>query len=421
MIAEIIAIGSELLSPFRQDTNSLFLSGELRKLGVDVAFKCVVGDNKEHIVAAVRLALGRADIIILIGGLGPTEDDLTRESVSEAMRLPLKRDPTLVAELYARFAARRIKMPENNLKQADVLTGAASLLNPNGSAPGQYIEGEIDGHHKILMMLPGPPNELKPMFLGPALERMSYSVPPAHIATKVMKVAMMGEGECDSRIAPIYKKAKKVETTILAHAGEVQIHLKSSAETKAEAEKAINALAEAIEEELDDRIFSVSGESLEEIVGFYLQMRNATLAVAESCTGGLVAQRVTSISGSSRYFLGGAVVYDNKLKTGFADVPPKLIAEYGAVSKEVAVAMADGIRKKTGATIGVGVTGIAGPGGGTAEKPVGTVFIALADGKKPEVLDRQFPGDRERVRWFASQMALEMVRRKLRKESSAFA
>ena len=298
--------------------------------------------------------------------------------------------------------------------QADVISGAASLLNPNGSAPGQYLEGEIEGQHKIVMLLPGPPSELKPMFLGPALERMSYSVPPSHIATKVLKVAMMGEGECDSRIAPIYKKHKKVETTILAHAGEVQIHMKSMAEKQEAAVKAVNLLAEELEEELDDRIFSVSGESLEEIVGFYLQMRNATLAVAESCTGGLISQRITSISGSSRYFLGGAVVYDNRLKSDLADVPPKLIAEYGAVSKEVAVALAEGIRKKTRATLGVGVTGIAGPGGGTEDKPVGTVYIAVADGKKPEVAERQFPGDRERVRWFASQQALEMVRRKLR-------
>jgi len=413
MIAEIIAIGSELLTPFRQDTNSLFLTEKLNELGVDVAFKGVVGDTRDHLVSVARIALSRSDIVILMGGLGPTEDDLTRESVAEAMRLPLKRNPDIVADLYARFAARRIKMTENNVKQADVITGAAVIKNNNGSAPGQWLEGEYEGKQKIVILLPGPPVELKPMFVEQCMDRLRVKVPQQFIATRVLKVALMPESECDALCAPIYKEHNAVQTTILAGAGDVQLHLKASAETMEEAQQLVDDLAEELEDELDDRIYSTHGESLEQIVGYYLQMRGATLAVAESCTGGLLAERLTSVPGSSRYFLGGAVVYANDLKTSFSDVPPMLIAEHGSVSKEVALALAEGIRKRCNATLGVGVTGIAGPTGGTPEKPVGLVYIAIADGKKPEVIERKFPGNRERVRFYASQQALDMVRRKM--------
>jgi nicotinamide-nucleotide amidase len=325
----------------------------------------------------------------------------------------LKRNPDILAELYARFAARRMKMPENNGRQADVLTGAVVLPNKNGTAPGQYLEGEFEGKLKIVVLLPGPPYELKPMFVEQCAPRLQARVPVNHIATRVLKVAMMPESECDARIAPIYKEHNAVQTTILAHSGEVQIHLKAQAETLEEAEELVDALAEEIEDELDERIYSSKGEKLEQIVGYYLQMRDATLAVAESCTGGKLADRITSVPGSSRYFLGGAIVYANELKTSFASVPPQLIAEHGAVSKEVALAMAEGIRAECDATIGVAITGVAGPGGGTPEKPVGLVYVAVTDGKKPEVMERKFAGDRERIRQFATQLALEMVRRKL--------
>ena len=373
----------------------------------------MVGDNQTNLVSAARIALNRVDIVIFMGGLGPTEDDLTREAVAEAMRLPLRRNPDIVAGLYAWYAARRIKMPEVNLKQADLLTGAAVLLNKNGTAPGQWLEGMYEGKEKIVMLLPGPPVELKALFMEQCFERLRSKAPPQVIATRVLKVAMMGESQCDQQIAPIYKEHNAVETTTLAGPGEVQIHLKARAETMEEAQSLIHDLVEELEDELDEHIFSTKGESLEQIVGYYLQMRDQTLAVAESCTGGLLSQRITAMPGSSRYFLGGAVVYANELKTSFADVPPLVIAEHGAVSKEVAVAMAEGIRRRCKATIGVGITGIAGPTGGTPEKPVGLVYIAVTDGKKPDVLERKFPGDRERVRHFAAQQALDMIRKKL--------
>lgn len=413
MIAEIIAIGAELLTPFRQDTNSLFLTEKLNELGIDVAYKSVVGDDRSNLAAVARAALMRTDIVIFMGGLGPTEDDLTREAVSDAMRLPLKRNPDIVAGLYARFAARRMKMTENNAKQADVITGATALMNNNGSAPGQWLEGSYEGKHKVVILLPGPPVELKPMFMEQCYERLRAVAPPAAIATRVLKVALMPESECDAICAPIYKEHNAVQTTILAGPGDVQLHLKARAETLEEAQQLVDELAEELEDALHERVYSTRGESLEQIVGYYLQMRNATLAVAESCTGGLLAERITAVPGSSRYFVGGAIVYSDELKTLMADVPAQLIKENGAVSAAVAKALAEGIRTRCQATIGVGVTGVAGPGGGTAEKPVGLVFIAVADGKKTEVVEKRVPGDRARIRFYSTQTALNMVRMKM--------
>ena len=251
------------------------------------------------------------------------------------------------------------------------------------------------------------------MFDQECVERLRALVPPQHIASRVLKVAMIPESQCDARVAPIYTRHSQVETTILAGAGEVQLHLRARAGSRDQAEERIAMLAEELEDELAELVFSRGGESLEQIVGYFLQLHSATVAVAESCTGGLLAQRITKISGSSRYFLGGAVVYSNEMKTQFAGVAAEMIAKHGAVSEQVARALAEGIRKRCGATYGLGVTGIAGPAGGSEQKPVGLVFHALADGKKTEVVERKFPGDRERIRWFASQQALDMLRRKL--------
>jgi nicotinamide-nucleotide amidase len=414
VIAEIIAIGSELLTPFRQDTNSLFLTARLNELGVNVAFKDIVGDNREHLTMAARTALTRSDILIFTGGLGPTEDDLTRECVAEALGIELKRDPDLVAELYARFAARRIKMPENNAKQADVLTGAEVIRNPRGSAPAQWLEGTHNGKLRIIILLPGPPFELEPLFKDEFIPRLQKILPETHIATRVLKIAMMGESLVDAKAAPIYTQFPDVQTTILAGAGEVQFQLNATGSSREDAEEKVERVAMALEDAFEDAVFSSHGESLEQIVGLYLQMRGHTISVAESCTGGLLAQRLTSVPGSSRYFLGGAVVYSNELKTLFCGVPPLMIAAHGAVSKEVAQALADGIMYETGSSIGVGITGIAGPTGGTEEKPVGRVYVAVVGTKfEPDIVERNFMGDRDRIRLWASQQALDMIRRKL--------
>ena len=413
MNAEIIAIGSELLTPFRQDTNSLYLTEKLNQLGVEVVLKTIVGDSRERLVSVAQHALLRSDIAIFMGGLGPTEDDLTREAVAEALGVVLYRDEEVLTRLKERFASRGYKMTPNNYKQADVITGAIVLPNPNGTAPGQWISGEYEGRERLIILLPGPPFELKALFDAECYERLRAKLPPAYIATRVLKVAMLGESAVDARVAPIYQKYPDIQTTILAGAGDVQFNLFRRDNSIEVAEARVDELADKIEDELQDALYSSKGESLEQIVGYYLQMRNATLAAAESCTGGLLAERLTSIGGSSRYFLGGAVVYSNELKTEFADVPADLITKHGAVSAEVAVAMAEGIRKRCKATFGVGITGVAGPTGGTPDKPVGLVYHALSGEYGHEVVEKKFPGDRKRVRWFASQQALDMIRRKL--------
>jgi nicotinamide-nucleotide amidase len=411
VIAEIIAVGSEMLTPSRQDTNSLFLTSRLNELGISVAFKTIVGDNREHLASVVRTAIGRCDISIFMGGLGPTEDDLTRESVALALGVELKRDHEIVTAMYKRFAERRLQMPDNNAQQADVLQGAVVLPNSRGTAPGQWLQTEFEGRPRIVILLPGPPHELQALWEKHCQLRLRELAPPAVIATRVLKTAMLPESAADARTAPIYKKYPGIETTVLAGQGQVEFHLRATAATPEEAQAAVDRLAGELEDELGDAVFSSSGESLEEIVGYYLQMRNAKLAVAESCTGGMIAERITSVAGSSRYFLGGAVVYSNDLKTLFADIPPLMIEAHGAVSKEVALGLAENIRELCNADVGVGVTGVAGPGGGTEEKPVGLVYVAVTNGQKQEVVQRRFPGDRERIRRWASQQALDLVRR----------
>lgn len=413
MKCEIIAVGSEMLTPYRQDTNSLYLTGKLNEIGVTVAFKTIVGDRLKDIVGAIQTALGRVDILVLMGGLGPTEDDLTREATAEALSLKLRRDGAQLAALHARAATWRMPMAENNLKQADVIETATILPNPNGSAPGQWLDATYNSYRKIVMLVPGPPNECRPMFDAECVSRLRAVLPLRHIAQRTLKAAMIPESQADKLLAPIYTTYTDVETTILAHAGDIQLTLLCSKASKEAGEQRVEELAGKLEEALDDWLYSSEGESLEQIVLYYLGLRQATLAVAESCTGGMVAQRITAVPGSSRSFLGGAVVYSDPLKTSFANVPPELIAKHGAVSAEVAAAMAEGIRRRTGATLGLGVTGIAGPTGGTEQKPVGLVYFAVSDAHKTDSYDRTFRGDRDRVRQWATQQALDLIRKKL--------
>jgi nicotinamide-nucleotide amidase len=417
MKSEIIAIGSEMLTPYRQDTNSLYLTERLNELGVTVAFKTIVGDRQRDLVSAIRVALGRTDIVAIMGGLGPTEDDLTREAVAEALSITLSRSEEQVTALAARAATWRIPMPANNMKQADLLEGATLLPNPNGSAPGQWLDITFEGFRKLIVLVPGPPNECRPLFDAECLPRLRAVLPVRHIAKRTLRAAMIPESKADELLAPIYKQYKDIETTILAHAGDIQLTLLCNKANASLAQHRVDELAGRMEEALEDWLYASgneTAESLEQIVLYYLGLRQATLAVAESCTGGMIAQRITSVSGSSHSFLGGAIAYSNELKTAFADVPPELIAEHGAVSRQVAEAMAQGIRQRTGATLGLAVTGIAGPTGGTEEKPVGLVYIALSDARKTETTERTFRGDRQRIREWTTQQALDLVRRRLR-------
>ena len=420
MIAEIIAAGSEMLTPFRQDTNSLYLTEGLNDLGVTVAFKTIVGDSLEHLTGAATNALRRADIVLFSGGLGPTEDDLTREAAAAALGLTLHPDPAIITSIYKRFAERRISMPPSNAKQADVLDGAELLHNANGTAPGQFLQTTWEGKPRFVVLLPGPPKELKPLFDAEVKPRLAKLLPTRVLAKRQLRMALLPESIVDTRTAPIYKQYPAIETTILAHSGEIQLHFQASAGSLEAAQQQVDDLASRIEQEMGDDVFSSHGESLEEVVLLMLGMRHQTLATAESLTGGTLSARLTSVPNSSRAFLGGAITYTPETKTLFARVPAELIAEHGAVSEPVARAMAEGIRLSTGATFGIALTGLAGPTPGTgadAGKPIGQVFLALSDGSTPEpeteVKLLQLPGDRERIRWWASMHALELIRRRL--------
>lgn len=413
MIAEIIAVGSEMLTPYRQDTNSLALTAELNTLGVTVAFKTILGDTFEHLVDAATIAFTRADIVLFSGGLGPTEDDLTREAVAAALGVGMTRNDAVVESLKQRFAKRGMTIQEINYKQGDVIDGAELLPNANGTAPGQWIATEFVGKPRYIALLPGPPKELVPLFKEQVRHRLQRVVPQQHIATGMLRMAVIPESEVDARTSPIYLSYPDVSTTILSTQGEIQLHFQCAKPTLQEAEARVHELLSRCEAEMMDFVFSADGESLEQVVLLMLGMRHLTLVTAESCTGGLIAERLTSIPGSSRSFLGGAVVYADALKTLFADVPKSLIQQHGAVSEQVARALAEGIRKRIGADLAIGVTGIAGPGGATLNKPVGRVYIALADAAGTDVREFNLMGDRERVRWIASQHALVMLRQLL--------
>jgi nicotinamide-nucleotide amidase len=307
-------------------------------------------------------------------------------------------------------------MPPNNLKQADVLQGATILPNPNGSAPGQWLDVTFSGYRKLIMLVPGPPSECRPLFDAECLPRLRQVVPERHIAKRTLRAAMIPESQADKILAPIYTQYKDVETTILAHAGDIQLTLLCSKANAAAAQQRVDELASRMEEALEDWLYSSGGESsdsLAQIVLYYLGLRQSTLAVAESCTGGMIAAKITDVPGASRSFLGGAVVYSDVLKTAFAQVPAGLILQHGAVSAEVAEALANGIRTRTGATLGLGVTGIAGPSGATETKPAGLVYIALSDAQKTEVLEKNFRGDRQRVREWTTTQALDLIRKRL--------
>jgi len=408
MNAEIIAVGSELLTPQRVDTNSLFLTDQLNSLGVEVVTKSVIGDDLNRLADAVRRAISRSQIVILSGGLGPTEDDLTRDSVAAALDRRLIYHPEIADLLEQRFAQMKRKMSEVNKRQAFIIEGAEILPNDRGTAPGQWIEDS----GSRLMLLPGPPHEMKAMFTRQCLPRLTRIVPRQVIQTLVLRVAGMPESDLDQLISPVYKKYENPATTILAAAGDIQIHLRARCATEAEAMALLAEVAGPIDLLLGDRIYSRNGQSLEEVIGELLRSRRATLVVAESCTGGLLGERVTSVPGSSDYFLGGFITYASRMKVDWLGVPEKIIEEFGAVSSEAAEAMARGARRRSGATYALSITGVAGPDAGGEKAPVGTVYVGLADGGGCSVTHRQFIGDRSRIRQFSTQMALDMLRRK---------
>jgi nicotinamide-nucleotide amidase len=408
--AEIIAIGSEMLTPDRVDTNSLFLTAELNNAGIEVLQKHVIGDDRERIASAVRRAVRSVEFVIVSGGLGPTEDDVTRDAVSLALDRRQIFHAQISDAIEERFRRMNRVMPEINKRQAMVIEGAHILANDRGTAPGQWIEE----NNSVVMILPGPPHELKAMFTKQCLPRIHRLVPPTLIRTLVLRVAGMSESDLDQTISPIYKRYENPVTTVLAHNGDIQVHLRARCATEGEAMALLADVGGQIDLALGDRIYSRNGETLESVVGAKLAAQRATLVVAESATGGGLAERVSSVPGSSAYFMGGFITYTKGMKTDLLGVPEDLLNEFGAVSRETAEAMALGARRRTGATWAVSVTGNAGPTTDGDEAPVGTVYIGLAGPRDTTVGHRLWPAsDRPRVRAFAAQMALDMLNRKL--------
>jgi nicotinamide-nucleotide amidase len=412
--AEIIAIGSELLGSARVDTNSLYIADKLAALGIELRLKSVVGDEHDDLATLLRQALARADVVVLTGGLGPTDDDLTRDVVSGVLGRPMTLDERIVEQIRARFARRGFEMPEVNRRQAQVPQGAVVLDNPNGTAPGLFI----DHHGQALVLLPGPPREMQPMFdrvcAGPLAERAGAE----RVYRTTLFITGLGESHVEQLAQPIYARWRSatppVATTILATMGQVELHLSVRGPDEAAAQGTLDKVRAELLGVLGEHVYSTDGRVMEEVVGDLLRERGWTIAAAESCTGGLLLSRLTDVAGSSAYVRAGVVAYDNADKTALLGVPEALLEQHGAVSEPVAVAMAEGIRARTGADVAVGITGIAGPGGGTKEKPVGTVVIAvLAPGHDGYVRTFQFIGARTQVKYQSTQAALNRVRRML--------
>ena len=413
MEAVIIAVGSELLTPARLDTNSLFLTERLARRGVEVIRKVVVGDDRERIAEEIRRGRNEAHIVIVTGGLGPTLDDLSREGAAEALGIGLVEDEEIVAWLRERFARFGREMTANNRRQASVLEGAEALPNPNGTAPGQYFSDDAG----VVMLLPGPPRELKPMFTAECEPRLDRIHSPYQHSTVSLRIAGLGESDVDHRIGPIYSAESRADTTILASPGEIQLHVRGKAATSEEAQTIARAVAEKVAAELGDHVYSWDNEPLEVVVGNLLRERGLMLGLAESCTGGVIAERITDVPGSSDYLLGGFVSYSKQAKIDWLGVRAETIARHGVVSEETAREMAVRARDHAGGqgrAVGLAVTGVAGPGPDADGNPDGLVYIGVADGGEPLVKKRQFGGmARDRNRQLAAQLALDLLRRRL--------
>jgi nicotinamide-nucleotide amidase len=407
--AEIIAIGSELLAPDRADTNSLWLTEKLNQIGIEVKLKTIVGDDDARLEETIREAVKRSRVVITTGGLGPTEDDITRKVAARALGRRLLLDEKMLEWIRARFASFGRAMPERNSRQAMVIDGSEVLDNPNGTAPGLFIEHEKTS----IALLPGPPREMRPMFETLVLPRLAAKAGNLRVRRRVLRVAGMGESAVDELVAPVYMQYDNPQTTILFNQSEIELQLTAQGKTESDAEALLDRLSEQLEDRLGHAIFAFRGETMEEVVGLKLTVGGYTLAVAESCTGGLIAQRLTEVPGASKYFIEGVIAYSNDAKTRTLGVEPMLLLEHGAVSAAVADSMAEGVRKRANTDFGLSVTGVAGPEGGTEEKPVGLVFIALADDAHTEHRKLMLPGDRHLIRWRASQAALDLLRRRL--------
>ena len=411
LTAEIIAVGSELLTPERTDTNSLWLTEKLNEIGIEVKLKTIVGDDEMRLEETIRDAVKRSDIVITTGGLGPTEDDVTRQVSAKAIDRELVYHTELEDDLRTRFERWGREMPEINNRQAYVIDGSDVLPNPNGSAVGMFARvGE-----KFLAVLPGPPRENQPMFIDHVLPHLKEVAGTVFVKRRNLRVVGLGESALDEAIAPIYTAYKSVQTSILFNKTEVEVQISATDTDETAAKRTADELADKVVEKLGVAVFSFNGETMEEVIGKLLTERGLTVSLAESCTGGLIAERLTDVPGSSKYFLEGAVTYSNGAKISRLGVKSETLDRFGAVSAETAEEMAVGMRERAQTDFAVSITGIAGPDGGSEEKPVGTVFIALADAEGVRSMKFVFPGDRYLIRWRSSQAALDFLRRRILK------
>jgi nicotinamide-nucleotide amidase len=406
----IVAVGSEMLTPFRVDTNSLYITERLNTLGYDVRLKAVVADDIDELARVVDAALSWADLIVLTGGLGPTEDDITREAIARVLHVELDIDETIIERIRQRFARRNMAMPANNRRQAMVPRGATLLENPNGTAPGLWIER---GRASIVL-LPGPPREMKPMLEAVIRDRLMPNAGSAGLFRRTLKITGRAESDVDDVAQPVYSRWTTqpipISTTILAVLGQIELHLTASASNREDADARLAEAVAELEAALGPSVYSTDGRGLETVVGQMLRERHLKISLAESCTGGLLASRLTDVPGSSEYVDRAVVCYSNEAKTELLGVPMELIHEHGAVSEPVARAMAEGVRERSRTNVGIGVTGIAGPGGGSEHKPVGTVSIAVVSDEATNVRTFQFLGGRDMVKFQASQTAMNMLR-----------
>lgn len=410
MKAWIFAVGSEMLTPFRVDTNSLVITERLNALGCDVRMKAVVGDDIDELAGLFQRGVGTVDLIVCTGGLGPTEDDITRDALARALGLSFETDEQVLASIRQRFEQRGLVMREINRRQALVPAGAAVLENSRGTAPGLWIERSGTS----IVLLPGPPREMQPILERVIEERLKPKAGGRGLFRRVIRITGRSESDVDSVAQPIYgpwlASPIPIATTILAKLGQIELHLTADAPTEAEGQAALAAAVRSLTEALGSSVYSVDDRPMERVVGDMLRERGLTIAVAESCSGGLLASRLTDVAGSSDYFLRGVVSYSNEAKTDLLGVPAELIAGNGAVSEAVARAMADGVRARARSGVGIGITGIAGPGGGTPEKPVGTVCISVVTPHGGDVRRFTFIGPREMVKFQSTQAAMNMLR-----------
>ncbi len=408
--AEIMSIGTELLMGQIVDTNAQYVSMRLAELGVNQYFRTTVGDNSDRLFHAIEAALSRADLLIMTGGLGPTGDDLSKETAAAVMKRKLVLDQPSLDHIKSRFAAMGKPMTPNNEKQAMMPEGCRILFNPNGTAPGCIIEDAEAG--KTVILLPGPPKEMQPMFdtaVMPYLAVRSGCI----LYSRVLHIFGSGESKVEYDIKDLIDSCTNPTIAPYAKTGEVTLRITARCKTEDEGEALVRPVIDEIRRRLGDVVYSTNDESMNTVVAELLKRRGLTVAAAESCTGGMLSSMFVEISGSSQYFLEGAVTYSNAAKRARLNVKAATLDAYGPVSEQTAREMAEGIRATSGADFGLATTGLAGPNGDGEDKPVGLVYIALAEAGNTEVRQLHISGSRTRIRYSACLNALDMLRRRL--------